>query len=217
MVVRNGRRYLPAALECVRRQSAAPAEIVAIVGVSEDGTTSYLEAQPDVRVVRQAGSGLADARNQGIEEAREERIAFLDHDDLWRPRKMEAQLGVLDLFDRSAASITRFRIVHDADPNNPALVKTSADLLPRLGWTPSALLAHRDLFRTVGGFDPAAGMGCDTDWFRRLRLSNAPCGVASGVLLDKRVHEANLSRDHANNRAAMFRVLQKHRAEQRRQ
>ena len=54
----------------VRRQSAAPAEIVAIVGASEDGTLSYLEAQPDIRVVRQAGSGLAEARNQGIEEAR---------------------------------------------------------------------------------------------------------------------------------------------------
>ncbi|MEO5756658.1 MAG: hypothetical protein ABIQ51_07355, partial [Mesorhizobium sp.] len=112
-----------------------------------------------------------------------------------------------------AISITNFRLVRDADPSDVAVVSSDAGQVPRLGWTPSALLAHRDVFTAVGGFDPALGMGCDTDWFRRFRLCGLPCGVGSQVLLDKRIHAGNLSRETARNRAAMFRMLQKHRAE----
>jgi glycosyltransferase involved in cell wall biosynthesis len=212
MVVRDGRRYLPAALASLRRQSLAPTEILAVVGASRDGTLAYLRDQPDLRVLPQVGSGLAQARNQGLAAARGEVIAFLDHDDLWQPGKLERQVAVLALFAGPAACITRFRTVHDIDAGDPARVAAPAGQPPRLGWTPSALLAHRELFRRVGAFDPATGMGCDTDWFFRLRLSGAPCGVAPEVLLDKRIHAGNLSRDTARNRAALFQVLRKNRA-----
>jgi len=54
-------------------------------------------------------------------------------------------------------------------------------------------------------------MGCDTDWFFRLRRAAAPCGLAPEPLLDKRLHAGNLSRDNRENRAALFRVIRKHR------
>jgi len=214
LVVKEGRRYLPAALGSLRRQSVAPAEILAVVAESGDGTLSYLRDQPDLRALPQEGSGLAQARNQGIAAARAEVIAFLDHDDLWQPRKLERQLAVLALFAGPAACITRFRVVRDADAGDPAEVAAPPGQFPRLGWTPSALVAHRTVFRRVGAFDPATGIGCDTDWFFRLRRSGAPCGLAPEVLLDKRLHAGNLSRDNRENRAALFRVIRKNREEQ---
>ena len=170
MVVKNGMRHLPAALASLRRQTLTPVETIAVVGASEDGTLAYLTAQPDIRAIAQAGDGLAQARNQGLAAARGELIAFLDHDDLWHPRKLELQTEVLDQFARPGACITQFRTVREGGTDDPVQ-------LPRLGWTPCALVAHREVFATVGGFDPATDMGCDTDWFRRLRRSGVPCGV----------------------------------------
>jgi glycosyltransferase involved in cell wall biosynthesis len=215
MAVRDGRKYLPAALDCIRRQTLTPAEILAVVGPSRDGTLEFLKAQHDVRVLTQAEAGLAQARNLGIEAAGNDLIAFYDHDDLWHPRKLAAQAATLALFTRPASCITNFRIVRDADGADPSQVIVPRGQIPKLGWTPSALIAHRDVFATVGPFDPALGMGCDTDWFRRLRLSGAPCGVATPALLQKRLHADNLSRSADRNRAAMFKVIGKHRAEQR--
>ncbi len=210
MVVKNGLRHLPAALASLRAQSLKPTEIVAVVAPSHDGTEDYLAGQPDIRVIAQTGEGLAAARNLGLAEARGEIIAFLDHDDLWSPAKLERQIAVLRLFEGPAASIVHFRTTRsddDAAPDPPE----GADPMSRLGWTPSALVAGRAVFERVGGFDPAAGLGCDTDWFRRLRLLGVPCGVAPGVLLEKRRHAGNLSRDPAHNRAAMFQMIRKHR------
>ena len=212
MVVRDGMRHLPDALATLRAQSVPPAEIIAVVGRSTDGTANYLAAAGDVRVVMQEGLGLAAARNQGLAEARSQVVGFLDHDDLWSPVKLARQLAVLDLFAAPAASIVHFRAVPEAgaDVNAP---QAEDGRMPRLGWTPSALVAHRAVFTAVGGFDPAAGIGCDTDWFRRLRLAGIPCGVAPGLLLEKRLYGGNLSRDPAQNRAAMFQMIRKHRTE----
>ncbi len=209
MVVRNGRRHLPAALASLRAQSLPPGEILAVVAPSDDGTEDYLAGEADIRVVRQVGEGLAAARNQGLAEARGDIIAFLDHDDLWSPVKLERQIAVLRLFEGPAASIVHFRTTHDDDAGGAPT--DAPEPMSRLGWTPSALVAHRAVFERVGGFDPAAGLGCDTDWFRRLRLLGVPCGVAAGVLLEKRRHGGNLSRDPAQNRAAMFQMIRKHR------
>jgi GT2 family glycosyltransferase len=114
---------------------------------------------------------------------------------------------VLDQFARPGACITQFRTVREGGTDDPVQ-------LPRLGWTPSALVAHREVFATVGGFDPATDMGCDTDWFRRLRRSEVPCGVTSQALMEKHRRRDSLSSDPARNRAAMFQVIRKHRLEQ---
>jgi glycosyltransferase involved in cell wall biosynthesis len=207
MVVKDGMRHLPAALASLRRQTLTPVETIAVVGASEDGTLAYLTAQPGVRAIAQVGDGLAQARNQGLAATRGELIAFLDHDDLWHPRKLEIQTEVLDQFARPGACITQFRTVREGGTDDPVQ-------FPRLGWTPSALVAHREVFATVGGFDPGTDMGCDTDWFRRLRRSGVPCGVTSQALMEKHRRRDSLSSDPARNRAAMFQVIRKHRLEQ---
>jgi glycosyltransferase involved in cell wall biosynthesis len=212
IAVRNGRTHLPACLESIRLQTYPPSEIIAVVGPSDDDTLSYLDAQPDVRTVAQRGIGLADARNQGVGEAQAGLIAFHDHDDLWDPRKLALQWRVLALFDSPAAVITRMRLLDDEDVGLRTVDPNDRSNAARLGWTPSALLVHRAVLDEVGPFDPSLGLGCDTDWFRRLRQSNHPLGVAPHILLRKRLHQTNLSREPRRNRDAMFKMLRKHRA-----
>ena len=211
LTVRNGMPFLPDAVAAIRRQTLLPHEIVAVVGASRDGTLKYLRSAADIRVIEQSGIGLAAARNVALQTVRCPLIAFCDHDDLWHPAKLEKQVAVVSQFSSPAACIVNFEEFSEIDAAKP-----HADPfwdVPTLAWTPSALLAHRDVFTSVGLFDPALGLGCDADWFRRLRQSGIPCGVAGRVLLRKRRHASNLSRDPRINRAAMFKMLRKTRGE----
>ena len=210
LTVRNGRRHLPDALACLRSQTHPADEIIACVGASRDGTLDYLRNEAGIHVLEQTGLGLAQARNEALSRANHPWIAFIDHDDIWHPEKLAKQLDAVSDFNRPSACIANFLDV-------AADLTFSADSLPRmsdlptLGWTPSALLAHRNVFAEVGAFDPDLGMGCDADWFDRLRRSGIPCTVAGRVLLWKRRHADSLSADPATNRAAMFQVIRKRR------
>jgi glycosyltransferase involved in cell wall biosynthesis len=209
LTVRNGMPFLPDAVTAIRRQTLLPHEIVAIVGPSEDSTLEYLRSVRNIHVIEQSGIGLAAARNAALQAVRCSLIAFCDHDDLWHPTKLEKQVAVVSQFSSPAACIVNFEEFSETGATN----QSAASFVPTLAWTPSALLAHRDVFRSVGLFDPALGLGCDADWFRRLRQSDIPCGVAGGVLLRKRRHMSNLSRDPRINRAAMFQMIRKTRTE----
>lgn len=211
LAVRNGMPYLPEAVAAIRRQSLPPREIVALVGPSDDGTLAFLRSEPGIRVIGQPGFGLAAARNAALQAATCPLIAFCDHDDVWYPAKLEKQAAVLAQFAAPAACIVNFEEFADGAAAAPGAGRFEG--VPTLGWTPSALLAHRDVYAAVGPFDPALGLACDADWFRRLRRSEIPCGVAGRVLLRKRRHAANLSRDPQVNRAAMFQMIRKARGE----
>jgi glycosyltransferase involved in cell wall biosynthesis len=211
ITVRNGMPYLPQAVAAIRRQTLPPHETVAVVGPSEDGTLEYLRSEPGIRVIAQSSIGLATARNAGLGAASCPLIAFCDSDDLWHPAKLERQVEVISQLRAPAACIVKFREFSENGSELPHDKRFWN--VQRLGWTPSALLVHRDLFDLIGTFDSALGLGCDIDWFRRLRQSDIPCALAGGVLLDKRRHSFNLSSDPQSNRAAIFKVLRKMRGE----
>ena len=50
-------------------------------------------ADPRFTYVSQDNRGIAGARNRGIGAARGDWVALLDHDDRWKPCKLERQLG----------------------------------------------------------------------------------------------------------------------------
>ena len=211
VTVQNGMPYLREAVAAIRRQTLLPREIVAVVGRSEDGTPEYLRSQPDIRVIEQSGVGLGAARNAALEAVRSPLVAFCDHDDVWDPAKLEKQVAVLAQFSAPAACIVNFAEFFEKG----AGIRTASLFgdIPTPGWTPSALLAHREVFESIGPFDPELGLACDADWFRRLRQSDIPCGIAGRVLLLKRRHASNLSRNPETNRAAMFKMIHKSRRE----
>jgi hypothetical protein len=90
IAVRNGERFLRLAIESVLAQTYRPFEIVVIDGHSDDQTAAIAGSFPEARVVPQAGRGVADAYNLGIESAKADFIAFLSHDDLWTPDKLRS-------------------------------------------------------------------------------------------------------------------------------
>jgi len=206
VVVRNGERFLASALRSAAAQTLPAAEIIVVDGGSTDATGQISRASPGVRHLPQSGTGLADARNQGIAAARYALIAFLDHDDLWAPTKLATQAARLA---DPAIDYSLTRMQFFVEPGTPRAARAAGLEAPRAAGTPSALLARRALFDRIGGFDGSLAIGCDADWFARARDCGAVGAMVDEVLVRKRLHGTNLSTDHRRNRREMFEVARR--------
>lgn len=198
VVVRNGGRYLAAALESIAAQDCHPREVFVVDGASTDRTVAIARSMPGVRVLAQDGLGLAAARNQGLAAARGEFVAFLDHDDLWTQGKLTQQIARLRAHPELQYVLAHVRLFAEAGE----LAKTRE----QTGCTPGALVARRTLFAELGGFRPEFEIGCDAEWFARARDRGVPMAVLPAVLLHKRLHPTNLSR-HGTRHARELLVI----------
>jgi glycosyltransferase involved in cell wall biosynthesis len=93
MPVYNAKNYVSQAIESVLNQTLKDFEFILIDDGSTDGSASICEkyAGQDVRVrfIHQTNKGLCAARNQGLELAQGEYVAFIDHDDVYLPDLLE--------------------------------------------------------------------------------------------------------------------------------
>lgn len=206
VAVRNGADYLAEALSSIRSQTLPPAEVLVVDDDSSDGTVSVAESFEGVRVVRQQGKGLAGARNQGLALASHPYVAFLDHDDRWLPDKLALQLGLLEQEADIAYCICQLRFLSpQGEPIVPPAYRAgAARSFPAV--TPGGLVARRALFERIGGFDPAYRIGCDAAWFTAARDAGIPWRLLKEELLEKRLHDTNLSNQSRINRQEMFRI-----------
>jgi glycosyltransferase involved in cell wall biosynthesis len=98
-VYNRGARLQPTVQSVLEQTlSSAEIEIIIVDDGSTDDTVAFLHKtygdEPRVKIVTQPNGGVARARNRGLEEARGEFIAYLDHDDFWLPHKIEQQLAL---------------------------------------------------------------------------------------------------------------------------
>ncbi len=209
VVVRNGAAYLAQALKSIVDQHHRPLEIIVVDGQSTDRTAEIARSFENVRYLWQDTLGLANARNQGIAAARSEWIAFLDHDDLWAPRKLAAQVEVMLAQPEIEYTITHLQyFLENGHALRPGF-DTEGLTQNRIGCTPSALLARRSIFESHGCFDPSLRMGCDADWFARVRDAQIPMAVIAEPLVFKRIHNANTSADVRTNKIELMEVIRR--------
>ncbi len=96
----NSAPFLRETIGSVFAQTFTDWEIVAWDDASEDETPQIAKSYGEkVRYFRgEKAASLGQARNYAFKEARGKYVAFLDHDDLWLPRKLERQVA---LFEKS--------------------------------------------------------------------------------------------------------------------
>jgi len=208
------------AIDSVLGQTFRDVEVVVVDDGSTDGTADTLATYgQSIRVLRQRNGGLSSARNAGIRASQAEYVAFLDADDWWLPGKLAPQVELLrsrpELGFVSAAAR-----VEDADGQLLNLWSCSTctgPFLPRLfgangdvAGSGSAVVARRQLFDQVGGFDESLRSLEDVDmWMRLAAVSGYACIAEPAVVILKR--PGSMSRNLEVMRNAAVQVMRKNR------
>ena len=197
--VKNGERFLAAAIQSVLDQDYARVELIVVDGQSDDRTAQIAQSFTQVRYLFQQGDpGVAAARNLGIAAAQGELVAFISHDDLWARNKLSVQVAQMVEQPELQYTITRVKFFLEPGCACPPGFRKELVEGDHVGVMPETLVARKSLFDQIGGFDPEFIIGEDNDWFVRAQDNHVPSAIIPQVLTYKRVHETNISLNPSN-------------------
>jgi glycosyltransferase involved in cell wall biosynthesis len=202
--VRDGEAHLAEAIDSALAQSATPMELIVVDDGSQDGSAEIARSYaPRVRLLRQGPLGLGAARNAALEAATGEFIAFLDSDDIWEPNKLELQLAAFSA--DPALDVCFTHVLEFADELELKGARPRPGPIP--GVFTSSLCARRESVRRAGGFDPHARLGETMALLLRLRELGMREAMLPEVLVHRRVHAGNMTRDRRHEFGHYARVL----------
>jgi glycosyltransferase involved in cell wall biosynthesis len=203
-------------------------EIILVNDGSTDDTGEFLTQtygeHPRIQIIHQRNRGVAAARNRGLKAARGEYIAFLDHDDVWLPEKLEKQLAALRSTPDAAVAYCRWIDVDETGQPLPDERQTTK----RSWWQPregrvhgwfcaprnpiismSVPLIRMQALRAADGFDPALVPADDLDLWLRLSARHEFSYVPEALVLY--VHHARQQgSDPMRTARAVRKVYAKH-------
>jgi glycosyltransferase involved in cell wall biosynthesis len=205
MAIYNSEPFLAEAIESALAQTYRPFEVVVVDDGSTDQSADIARSYEEVRYVYQTNQGPAVARNRGLTIAQGEFISFLDPDDLWLPNKLAVQ--VEHLVENPDVGFNVCRIENFLEPGvslppgggDVPLMKEQINLI--------TMLARRDVFSQVGDFDPSYSVAHDFDWITRAKDLGVPITILPDVLMQRRIHETNMSHDTQARRENMLRLI----------
>jgi glycosyltransferase involved in cell wall biosynthesis len=201
----NHIRYLPACVEGIRSQTCQDFEIIAIDDGSSDGTREWLQQNSgDSRLIfNETNLGTYASLNRALQEVRGEYIAILNDDDLWAPRKLEAQLELFAKHPNAGLAHTDGGFIDgDGEPMDGSPLgfdfprtETGNVVIPLMYANKiiaSGALVRKRCFDELGGFNPEYfGSG---DWEMWLRVAEKwDIGYVNEKLTFYRVHGENAS------------------------
>ena len=109
MTTYNGGKYILETIESIRNQTYRNWELIIVDDGSTDNTRDIIGAVKDERIrIHKAGriGTNGTLKNIGLGIASGELVAFIDHDDLWAPEKIEKQVTALQHYGEAGFSLT---------------------------------------------------------------------------------------------------------------
>jgi glycosyltransferase involved in cell wall biosynthesis len=190
------------AIDSVLAQTYRDFELIVVDDGSQDGAAEKIPARygSAVRVLTQARRGVAAARNLGVKCSRGVYLAFLDSDDMWRPRKLETQMSLMHSQTRWRICQTEEIWIRNGVRVNPKKRhrKPSGDIfrasLDLCLVSPSAALMTRELFERIGGFDESFPVCEDYDLWLRIAVEHPVPLIAEPLVVKRGGHADQLSR-----------------------
>ncbi len=216
----NSAHFIGTALDSALAQTSATVEILVVNDGSTDNFQAVIapyRADPRVKIISQENRGLPAARNRGIRESHGEYLKFLDADDWLAPHALSKQLAA---FQRNPAlglvycDFTRVNsageTVDDYSVANARHILDGDILLSLLlggYFTPHTALVPRHALERAGVFDETLGGMADLELWMRLACENFAAQFIPEKLVFYRLHDSNMSKDHAHMRAMHLRAL----------
>jgi glycosyltransferase involved in cell wall biosynthesis len=200
----NGSKYIAETIESVRNQTYQNWELIIIDDGSKDNTCGVIAGFKDERIqLFKAGRIGINGRikNIGLEKASGELIAFIDHDDLWHPSKLEKQINALQEYPEAGFCLTGgYNFKTKGEPfeyfyKQKEGVRFDNIFLPIFrsevsGWT-QALLVRRECIKISGAFSETQVFSDPEFLFRIAYYYKAI--ILYEPLIYRRLHDTNFS------------------------
>ena len=214
----NQADFLREALQSVITQTFSEWQVTVVNNMSTDHTHAVVDEFSDrpIRIIDFANHGvIAAARNRALRETSAPYVAFLDSDDWWHPRKLEA---CIERLNRGADMVCHAeewktsgstRIMHYG-PLHRTIYREL--LLSGNCLSTSAIVGRTSVFQQVGGFSERADFITAEDYDMWLRLSKSRIRIEliDDVLGVFRIHRASASSSITRNRDAEMAVVKCH-------
>lgn len=175
----NAPEYLVRAVDSVLNQTYQDYEIIIVDDGSDQRTkemlSPYMEQFPSICYIYQDNKGPAAARNRGIAASSGEYIAFLDHDDIWLPNKLEVQMKLFRDQPNVGLVYCRFKYLYEdsgiieADRRECCSGKVLERFL-RENYIPttSLVIVRSECFSKCGGLDESLRIVDDYEFYIRI-------------------------------------------------
>ncbi len=204
--VKNGEKFIAEAIESIINAEVLPAEILIIDGHSTDKTELICSSYKELTFIKQTGTGLEQAFNQGVLESKYDFISFIGSDDIWEVGKLKYQMEAFETNLKAKICITKFKFITDSGCELPANFRKDLLGTEHNGLLLETMLTKREVFEKVGLFNPAFSPHGDFDWFARCKDKGVSIILIPELLVKKRIHENNLFLT-SENKKSTFDIL----------
>lgn len=196
--VYNAHQTIQDTINSVLNQRFQNFEIIIINDGSQDSTLDIISKiasqlqEAKIQIFSYPNSGVSESRNRGLAKANGEFIAFLDHDDLWTPDKLESQLNALKNYPEAVlayswtdhcdefgqVTVLGRHITHQGYIYENLLVDNFLD-------TASNPLIRKSALDEVGGFDQTINSSGEWDLWLRLASRYPFVGISKTQVLHR--------------------------------
>jgi glycosyltransferase involved in cell wall biosynthesis len=206
----NSEKFLDKTIQSVFDQTYKDWELIIVDDVSRDGTREIITrwSKNNDKIIPvfldKNSGGPAHPKNIGFEKATGKYIAYLDHDDIWLPKKLEKQIAVLEQSVNIGMISCEGMTI---DENDNITDKIVISKVPTTGVYPSILYTDfiasnssivipRDVIVKVGkrDDDKKIGIAEDREFEMRVASHGYVFSVVHEPLFKYRVHSMNTSR-----------------------
>ncbi|AWW32530.1 glycosyltransferase family 2 protein [Echinicola strongylocentroti] len=175
----NKEENISKTLASVQEQSYTDYEIVIVNDGSTDNSVKKVEEVNDhrIKLYHKKNGGVSDARNFGIEKAKNPYIVFLDADDLWKPNYLEEMALIIQEYPEAGMYNCAHSVIYkgkaydmDHDIKRGIIENYFKTCLTHvIAWT-SATIVRKDVFDKVGGFPVGMISGEDVYTWAKIAL-----------------------------------------------
>jgi len=194
----NNERFIAETVESVLNQTYKEYEIVVVDDGSVDGTRDALiPYMQKIRYHYKENGGIASAKNAGIGLSQTEFVAFLDHDDLWAPDKLQLQMECFNENSQVGLVYAKYTSFRDGKELRTKPEKGYSgwifkELLSKSFIQTSTVVVKRECLDAVGPYDESFSLGDEYDMFLRI-ARKFQCSFIDKSLTRYRVHDTNAS------------------------
>lgn len=185
----NGEKFIAQAIDSVLAQTSPADEVIVIDDGSTDHTAKIIMSYSSaIKYVYQENSGVSKARNHGIKLAQGKYIAFLDHDDIYLPNKLEDAIREFDINPNVNVIAGKWKYLIDKSFLNQTQLDQTIE---RVGILLGSYLFKRDVFEAIGLFDESLNYAEDVDLIMRINNAKMTILKIDALCLLYRYHETN--------------------------